>query len=149
MTLQSQNFSLSNLQIFSFMTDVFTPKRIYPDSPFKTTQRLAKISILTPWCAVWLPGAMHTTEIDSDVGCTPQSLTPRYEAHRGVFWESWCPWLRSVMHNAELDSAVGSTPRSQTSSNSVFMFSNSLRLSTTFYRKTSEVKTISWTICDL
>ena len=32
---------------------------------------------------------------------------------------------------------------------SVSLFSNSWRLSTTFYRKTSEVKKFSWTICDL
>ena len=51
-----QTFRLSKskhfLQIFSFMIDVFNPKRICHDCPFKSSHRLAKISILTPWCAV-------------------------------------------------------------------------------------------------
>ena len=65
------------LQIFSFMIDVFTPKRISPDCPFKNNQRLTKISILTLRCAIWICGEMHTAELDSAVGRTPQSLTPQ------------------------------------------------------------------------
>ena len=49
-----KNFGVANqkcvLPIFSFMIDVFTPKRISPDCPFKGNQRLTKISILTPRC---------------------------------------------------------------------------------------------------
>ena len=83
------------LQIFSFMIDMFTPKRISPDCLFKNNQRLTKISILTPQCAVWLCGVMHTAELDSTVGCTPRSflrnfdyLTPWCDAHHGV-WDAW------------------------------------------------------------
>ena len=57
------------------MIELFTPKRNSPDCPFKGTQRLVKISILTPRCAC--------------------SLTPRYDVHRWV-------WLRGGMHTAEL-----------------------------------------------
>ena len=47
------------------------------------------------------------------------------------------------MHAPELDFLVGYTPQSQTT----FVFLYLLHLSTTFYKKT-EVKKISWTICD-
>ena len=138
------------------MIDVFTPKWISPDFPFKSNQRLTKISILSLGCAAWLPGVMRTAELDSTVGCT------RWDAHRGA-------WLGSIMHTAELDSTVwctpqsltpqcdahpgvfeklGSldsgvwctpwslTPQSQTTTKmSVFVFSNSWRLSTTFLSK--------------
>ena len=63
------------------MIDVFTSKRISPECPLKSNQRPSKFSILTPWCAVWLHGVIHTGELDSAVGCTLRSLTPRYEAH--------------------------------------------------------------------
>ena len=42
---------LQQTQIFPYMIELFTPERISPDWPFKGTQRLVKISILTPWCA--------------------------------------------------------------------------------------------------
>ena len=87
------------------MIDVFTPKWISPDFPFKSNQRLTKISILSLGCAAWLPGVMRTAELDSTVGCTPWSLTRQYYAYSGA-------WLHSVMHTAELDSAVWCTPRS-------------------------------------
>ena len=92
---------------------------------------------------------MHTAELDSAVWCTLQSylrnlghLTSRCDAHRGA-------WLREGMHTGELDSAVCITPRSQTSLKmSVFIFTNSWRLSNTISWKTSEVKKIPQTICD-
>ena len=36
---------------------------------------------------------MHTAELDSVVGCTPQSFNPQWDAHREV-------WLRGGMHTA-------------------------------------------------
>ena len=63
------------LQIFSFMINVFPPKRISPDGPFKRNQRFKKISLLTLRCGVWLRRVMHTVELDLAVGCTPQSQT--------------------------------------------------------------------------
>ena len=82
----SPRYSITNcfLQIFSFMIDVFSPKRIFPDCPFKSNQGLTKISILTSWCAVWLRGVMHTMELNSVVWCTPWSLTPWCDAHHGA-----------------------------------------------------------------
>ena len=68
------------------------------------TLRPTKISILTPQCAVWLRGVMHNAELDSTVGCTPQSLTPPWDAHCGLCY-------RGVMHTEELDLAVGCTPQ--------------------------------------
>ena len=62
------------LLISSFMIELFTPKRISPDWPFKSNQRL------TLQCSVWLRCVMHTTE--------------QYDAHRGA-------WLRGGMHTAE------------------------------------------------
>ena len=68
--------------------DVFTPKMISPNCPFKNNQRLTKISILILRCAVPLRCLMQTAELDSTVdahctveldsvvGCTPLSLTP-------------------------------------------------------------------------
>ena len=41
------------------MIAVLTPKRISPDYPFHSNQRLTKISILTPH----LRGMMHTAEL--------------------------------------------------------------------------------------
>ena len=78
---------------------IFTPKRIYPDCPFKNNQRLSKILILTPRCAFLLRGVMPTTELDSTVRCTPRSLTPPWDAHRGA-------WLCGMMHTAKSDSMV-------------------------------------------
>ena len=79
---------------------IFTPKRIYPDCPFKNNQRLSKILILTPRCdahhRAWLHGTMHTAELDSTVGCTPRSLTLRYDAHPKV-------WFHGVHHTVESD----------------------------------------------
>ena len=49
----------------------------------------------------WLRGV----HFYSAVWCPPQSLTPRYDAHRGA-------WLHRGMHTAELDSAVWCTPQS-------------------------------------
>ena len=116
---------------------MFTPKRISPYCPFKTNQRLA----------FWLLDVMHTTEffekfgaVDSAVWCTLQSLTPQWEAHRRA---------------PESDSMVGCTPQSWTTQmhttessfacqvhqiSCFFVFLCSLHLSTTFYKKTSEVK---------
>ena len=85
------------------MLGVFTPKMISPDCPFKSNQRLPKISILTLRCAFWLP-----------MWCTPRSLTLRYDAQHGA-------WLLGMMHTAEfyeklgsLDSTVWCTLRSLT-----------------------------------
>ena len=126
------------------MLDAFTPKRISPNCPFKSYQRLSQILILTLRCAVWLRGVRHTAQLDSEVWCTPRSLTPWCAAHRGawlrgrkhtaeldsavgstqrIFWESWYPWLRGVMHTMQLGSAVGCKLLSQTDSKvSVFCF---------------------------
>ena len=69
---------------------MFTPKSasISPDCPFKSNQRLTKISFLTPQCAVWLWGAQ--------------------------FWAILITWLRRGMHTMELDYSVWSTPWSPT-----------------------------------
>ena len=84
----------------------------------------------------WLPGVQHTAELDYAVGCTLRSflrklvpLTPRYDAHHRAR-------LRGGMHTAESDWFE----------NVSFLY---FRLSTPFFRKTSEVKKIPWTICDL
>ena len=73
-TLRRQNMFLVNqhviLQIFSFLIDVFTPKRIYPDCPFKCIQRQVKISILTPQCAVCLFGDFFKYTVELWVWCT-------------------------------------------------------------------------------
>ena len=63
----------------------------------------SQVCILTPRCAFWLLGVMHTAELYSAVWCTPRSLTPWCDAHRTVLWEIWVTWLRSVMHTAESD----------------------------------------------
>ena len=90
---------------------------------------------------------MHTAKLDSVVGSTPRSLTPRWDAHYGVFRESWYPRLRSMMHTTESDSKM-----------SVFVFFYLIRLSTSFFQKTYKLsfiqktyklKKITGTICDL
>ena len=119
------------LQIFSFIIDLFTPERISPDCPFKSNQRFSKISIL-----------MHTAELDPTVWCTPGSLTPRYDAPIGAFWEilghltPLCDahrgaWLRGGMHTAESDY--------QYDKKFLCFFEF---LTSTFDRKTSELKNI-------
>ena len=119
------------LQIFSSMIYVFIPKRISPDCPFKSNQRLTKILILTPSCSLtlqcdahrgaWLFTMIHSAELDSSVWSTPRSLTLRYDPLRGA-------WLQG-----------GITPFS--------VISHLLHLSTTFYWKTLEVKKIPRTVC--
>ena len=159
-TPQSQNFSLSKskffLQIFSLMIDIFTPKRISPHCPFMTNQRFAKILILTARCAFWLSGMMHTAELDSAVGSTQQSSTPQCDAHCGVFWEIWCSWESSSAVGCTLwsftpqrDAHCGAWLSSASNICFFFVFSCSLLLSTTFYKKMSDVKKIPQTICDL
>ena len=111
MTPQSQNFRLANqknvLLMVSFMIDMFTPKKISPDCPLKSNQKLTKISILTLQCdahrGAWLHSGKHTVELDSAVGCTLRSflrnfdyLTQRSDAPCGA-------WLRSGMHTTESD----------------------------------------------
>ena len=49
-----------------------------------------------------LHGVKHNAELYSAKRCTPGSLTPRYDAYRGV-------WLLGMMHTAESYSAVGCT----------------------------------------
>ena len=84
MTQQSQNYRLGKseffLHIFSFIIDVFTTKRISPDCPFKSNQRISKISILTPRFTIWHRGV----QLDTAVWCTPRNLTPRCASHRRV-----------------------------------------------------------------
>ena len=50
---------------------------------------------------------MHTAESDSEVWCTPRSLTPQCDSHCGA-------WLCSGMHTVELDSAGWCTTQSLT-----------------------------------
>ena len=82
----NQNFIL---QILSFVIDVFTPKRISLDCPFKGNQRQVKISILSLRCAVsvCLRGMLHTAEIVSAVCCRPRRSSPWWDAHRGDMFE--------------------------------------------------------------
>ena len=100
---------------------MFTLKGFLLNVPLKATKRLAKF-----W--FWLRGL----QFDSAVWCTPRSLTPRNDAHREKY--------------GSLDSAVWCTPLLQ---KCPFECSNSLRLSIIFNRKTSKVKKIPWTICQL
>ena len=72
---------------------------------------------------------MYTAQFLRNLG----HLTPQWDAHCGA-------WLHGGMHTAESDYS--------TSKMSVFVFSNSWRLSITFYRKTSELKKIPLTIFD-
>ena len=96
----------ANLQIFSFMIDVFTHKRISPDCLFKSNYREVKILILILQCAIYLRGMLHTAEIISTVGCTPRRSSPQWVAHRGDH-------LLGGLHTAEIISAVYCTlPRS-------------------------------------
>ena len=98
MTQRVKNFRLGKsktiLQIFSFMTDVFTLKEFLLIVPLKATRNSQRF-----W--FWLIGV----QFDSAVWCTPQSLTQQWDAHRGA-------WLSSRKHTAELDSVVWCTPRS-------------------------------------
>ena len=53
----------------------------------------------------WLCSVTHILELDSAEGCTPRSLTPQRDAHRGA-------WLCGMMHTVESDSAGWCTLRS-------------------------------------
>ena len=127
--LENQNIFL---QIFSFLIDVFTPKRISPDCPFKSNQRPATFSIQTTRCAVWLHGGMHTAKLDSVVWCKLQSLARRCDTHYRVFWEIWVTLLITLWCDAHrrawLCRTVWCTLQKSdycTSKMSVFVFSNS------------------------
>ena len=91
------------LQIFSFMTDVFTPKRISPDFPLKATRDQQNFWMNTT--IVWLRGGIHKAEffekygsLASSVWCTQQSLTPWRDEHCRA-------WLCRGMHTPESDPA--------------------------------------------
>ena len=71
--LLHQHFLHQNL---SFIIDVFNTKKIAHDSPYKSNQRQANISILTPQCAVFLCGVMHYEDSLHGV---------MHSAHCGVF----------------------------------------------------------------
>ena len=127
---------------------------------------------LTPPCdahrGAWLRNGKHTKELDSAVWCTSQSLTPyTVESDSAVgctpnsFFRNLVPLAGGGKHTVELVSAMGCTPRSSTlqwdahrgvkliRKCSFFAFSYLLRILTSFFRKTSEVKKIPWTIFDL
>ena len=81
------------LQMFSLKKDMFTPKRISPDCPFKSKKRLAMILILTlrcyANCVTWLRGGMHTGDkLSSRMGAQakrpkgqniPRQIVPRHK----------------------------------------------------------------------
>ena len=97
----NQNFIL---KIFSFMINVLTTKRIFPNGLFKSNQRQVKISILTPRYVVCLCGVLQNADIVSAVCC------------KMLRSSLWCPahcrdWLRGVLHTAEIDSTVCKPPR--------------------------------------
>ena len=81
------------------MIDMFTTKRISPDCLCKSNHRQVKILILITLCAIYLWGMLHTPEIISTVGCTPQISSPLYAAY------SW-DWLRGVFCTAEMISSI-------------------------------------------
>ena len=90
-------------EIFSFIIDVFTPKRISTDCPFKSNLR--QVDFVSTVCSLslrcdahhgdWLSGGMQTAEIIWAVCCTPLR-----------FVQSWSSCLRGGMHTAEIVSAV-------------------------------------------
>ena len=63
------------------MMDMFTHKSILFDCPCKSNRRPARSSIITPRCAVWLLGVMHTTDSDYTVWSSLQSQTLQCHAH--------------------------------------------------------------------
>ena len=78
------------LQIFSFMIEVFTRKRIFPIVPLKATRNHRIFDFDSP-CAVWLCGMMHTAESDSAVGCTPGSFL-KFEYLSEIELENFRSW---------------------------------------------------------
>ena len=106
-------FLFWRLKSFTFMIDLFTPKRISPDCLFKSNHRQVKISILTPCCTVCLRcdvyrgdhlhGMMHTTEIVSAVGCPPQRFVGVTKNHKISFLHfSFKNWLLKKEKNCFL-----------------------------------------------
>ena len=122
MTLRSQNFRFSKptfiLQIFSFMIDVFTPKRISPYCPFNSNKSLTKILILTlrsdAHPGAWLGGGIHTAKPNSAVGCKPRSFLSNFKHLTPRWWAHCRAWLSGGLQTAELDSVVWCTPVSWT-----------------------------------
>ena len=86
------------LHIFSFMIDVFTPKRIPPYFPFKSKRDKRRFRFHLPSVQF----VMHTAEIILVVWCTPRRSSQWYDAHRGDH-------LSCVLHTVEIISAVCST----------------------------------------
>ena len=148
------------LQIFSFMIEVSTPKGSLLILPLKATKDskffdsdfmvCSLTSQCDAHCWAWLFSMMNTVELDSAVWCTPQSFL-RNLGHLPLRRNAHCrAWHCGMMYTTESESAVCITPRSQTSSKmSVFVFLNLFRLSTKFNWKTSKVKMIPKTICDV
>ena len=93
------------IKIFSFMIDMFTPKRGLLIFPLEASRDQRNFRF-------WLWGVHHTVDLDSSVWCILQ--TPRYDAHSRVFWEIWVTWLRRVMHTTKLDSTEGCNSQSLT-----------------------------------
>ena len=120
--LHKSTFYTFLLFFIFFMIDVFSPKRISPDCLFKSNHRQVNISILFPWCAIYLRGMLHTAEIISAIWCTLRRSSMRCVAHR---WDCLCGlhrdhlrgMLHGMLHTAEItlwsNIAVKSKPNSK------------------------------------
>ena len=94
MTQWSQNFKPSKWKKISFKSFLsWLLKGFLLIVPLRSTRKPSKIFILTPQCtaSAWLRGTwlrymMHTLELDFAKGCTPRSLTLRWDAHCGVLF---------------------------------------------------------------
>ena len=80
LVLANQKFFL---HIFSFMKDVFTPKRdllIVPETHKKNDFDSAQCSLqCVSHRRTWLCSRMHTAGLDSSVCCTPQSFLRNFD----------------------------------------------------------------------
>ena len=107
----------------------------YQDFDFDST-----VCSLTPRCdaylGTWLCGVMHTTELDSAVGCTRRNFLRNFDY---LTLQCRRAWLCGVMHTLESD---------KMSVFHVFIFVTCFKNSM-FYWKTPEVKNFHWTICNL
>ena len=90
------------------MINVFTPKRISPDCPFKSNQRLKDFDFDSAVCSLAENGVERCYKYENTKNRHIRtSLTPQCASHRIVK-------LRGVHHTAESSSAVCITPRSPT-----------------------------------
>ena len=106
-------------QQFIFIINLFFPDRcVHPSQNFSWMSLLKKQPetiedvILTPRCAVWLRGVMHTVKMDFAVWCTPQRSNSRSDSSHGD-WLSGGTQIMEYLKNLNISAGLSGSRQVQ------------------------------------